>query len=676
MSKRMLIDAAYREETRVVILDSNQILNYDYETSSKQQLKGNIYLAKVTRVEASLQAAFVDYGQERHGFLPFSEIHPDYYQIPVSDRERVKEEVRKAQQNRRGRRRDDAADPKLAEGNGNLVEGEEPNGNVFPVIEDIDGNRLSEEEARNRKEAMDDADDFIDEDGILAEHQDSPALKKYKIQEVIKRNQVILVQVIKEERGNKGAALTSYISLAGRYCVVMPNSDRQGGISRRIMDGDTRRNLRKVIDELDVPEGMSVIVRTAGSGKNDAEIKRDYEYLSRLWNTIREHTLTSKAPCFIHAEGDLLKRCVRDNYDSSIDEILVQGDEAYSSAKQFVKLLIPNHVNKVKHYKHKTPLFSKYKIEEQLAGLYRPVAQLKSGGYIVMNPTEALTSIDVNSGRATSERNIEETALKTNIEAAVEVARQIRLRDISGLIVVDFIDMAETRHRIQVERALRDAMQLDRAKIQMGRISASFGLLEMSRQRMRPSLAELNTIECPQCQGAGMVRSAEPIAVMILRAIANALSFDSHCGELNVFVNSAQLVYILNEKRRQIAELEESYDVDIFFHYDVQLATDDYRIEKTRRSGKKEASAKSNVEKVELEDVEVGESTEDAPTEGEEKQRHPRRKRTNQRRSDGRRSGNRRRRGGRPSQGQEAPSEGGEDKSLLKGIWRKIMESS
>lgn len=682
-TRRMLIDAAYREETRVVIHEGNQVLDFDYEIDSKQQLKGNIYLAKVTRVEPSLQAAFVDYGPDRHGFLPFSEIHPDYFQIPISDRERIKKEMlakHAAESDADIVPIEDPVQAEVIDGNvdveavGNIDD--VVNGNLVDDIKDIDGNRMDGPEVPQAQAGK----------SSQSSEEASGELKKYKIQEVIKRNQVILIQVIKEERGNKGAALTTFLSLAGRYCVLMPNSDRQGGISRRIMDGDSRRNLRKIIDDLKVPEGMSVIVRTAGSGKNESEIKRDYEYLTRLWNSIRNHTLTSKAPSFIHAEGDLLKRCIRDNYDNSIDEVLVQGEAAYKSAKQFVKLLIPSHLGRIKQYKHKTPIFSKYKVEEQLDDLYQPIVHLKSGGYIVMNPTEALTSIDVNSGKATSEKNIEETALKTNIEAAVEVARQIRLREISGLIVIDFIDMDETRHRIQVERTLREAMQHDRAKIQMGRISASFGLLEMSRQRLRPSVAELNALPCPQCEGAGIIRAPEPIAVMVLRGIENALHSDNQCGEVNVTMNSSQLVYILNYKRRQIAELEQRYDVDIYFHYDLKLLPAEFTVDKVKRSAKKKSfAAKSNVEEVELEDIASEESEEPAPlmpeADLENDQQPPQEGRERRRRRNNRRDGHHRRRRNRNGRGYkqeqgEAVSAPQEDKSLLKGIWRKIMESS
>ncbi|HEC91242.1 MAG TPA: Rne/Rng family ribonuclease, partial [Alphaproteobacteria bacterium] len=463
-SKKMLIDASHPEETRVVVLTGNRLEDFDVEVESRKQLKGNIYLAKVMRVEPSLQAAFVDYGGNRHGFLAFSEIHPDYYQIPIADREALVAEQKaaeKAEGEKNGDHDDDAA----------AKEGEISAADSDPSkdVETIGG---------------DEQEDFEVSRARLIRS------RRYKIQEVIKRRQILLIQVVKEERGTKGAALTTYISLAGRYCVLMPNTARGGGISRKISNGSDRKRLKAILKGLELPEGMAVIVRTAGINRSKAEVKRDYEYLIRLWNTIREDTLESTAPALIHEEGNLIKRSIRDLYNNDIEEVIVVGDEGYRMAKDFMKLLIPSHAKKVQPYKETDQSIMRYyKVEAQLNAIHSPQVQLKSGGYIVINPTEALVSIDVNSGRSTRERNIEETALKTNLEASDETARQLRLRDLAGLIVIDYIDMEASRNNAKVERRLKEAMHNDRARIQLGRISP-FGLLELSRQRMRPSLLE------------------------------------------------------------------------------------------------------------------------------------------------------------------------------------------
>lgn len=598
MPKMILIDAVYPDETRVVICNNKRIEEFDYETAVKKQLKGNIYLAKITRVEPSLQAAFVDYGGDKHGFLPFSEIHPDYYHLPLSDRDESQT---------------------LSE-NGNSLEN--IGLNIKPIaLPDLSADDNEEEqpsielqpsEEENADTPASDVDDteqdgeeidVISDDEVLldeapdATQKQSSLYRQYKIQEVIKRNQIILVQVIKEERGNKGASLTSYISLAGRYCVLMPNSERQGGISKRIAATDDRKRLKSIIENLQLPDGTSVIVRTAGQGRSKAEIKRDYDYLVRLWNSIREHTLSSKAPAFIHAEGDLLKRSIRDMYDVDTNEILIQGDKAYRSAKDFMKMIMPSHVAKVKQYKSKIPLFSRYQVDEQLSSLYSPIAGLESGGYIVINPTEALISIDVNSGRSTAERNIEETAFKTNLEAAEEIARQLRLRDLSGLVVIDFIDMSEQRHRRAVERTLKEALESDRAKIQLGRISL-FGLLEMSRQRLRSSFAEANMITCLHCNGRGLIRASESTAVMVLRAIESEI-YKGDYEAINIYAAADAVMYILNTKRKELAAIEARYDVQVLFHHDPHANADSFSTEKTKRINAPKTEAASSVLSVE-----------------------------------------------------------------------------
>ena len=518
MTRRMLIDATHPEETRVTVITGNRLEEFDYETTTKQRIKGNIYLAKVTRVEPSLQAAFVEYGGNRHGFLAFSEIHPDYYRIPVSDREDLVE-------NGDGEEDEDAES------------GEEGSEDIeaMGVGEGVD--EAVEEAARRR-----------------------PHLKRqYKIQEVIKRRQVMLVQVVKEERGTKGAALTTYLSLAGRYCVVMPNTSRGGGVSRKIANVQDRKRLKTILSDLSVPEGMAVILRTAGVERSKAEIKRDFDYITHLWDEIRERTLESTAPSLIHEEGNLIKRAIRDVYTKTIDEVLVGGDEGYRIAKDFMKALIPSHAKKVQPYRDEQgiPLFHRYQIEQQLAQIHEPIVQLKSGGSIVIHQTEALVAIDVNSGKATRERHIEETALKTNLEAAEEVARQLRLRDLAGLIVIDFIDMDEARNDHAVERRLKDALQRDRARIQAGRISA-FGLLEMSRQRLRPSLIETMSQSCPACGGVGYIVSTESAALMVTRAIEEE-GLRKRAAEITVKLPGPVALYVLNHKRAILTDMEARY---------------------------------------------------------------------------------------------------------------------
>ncbi len=782
MVKRMLIDATHPEETRVVVVNGTKLEEFDFETSTKKQLKGNIYLAKVIRIEPSLQAAFVDYGGNRHGFLAFSEIHPDYYQIPVADREALlAEQERRARQseeqqesgggrrwrNRRNERNrrpeaDQAADQANAAGAGDdsetaLAETEghdlvaEPGDSGFdgsqvvptpdeailandaqnewrdedrdaapadassehrhdelaeadrtdetarrhaearidwPVRRDADADGARHDEDRDHDQApaaetvemhempperddrgagfaeavehhedgSDERRDYRDEphdqhshdhdhddhhhdhelhDGMTAQEarsfdepvdgageigddrgtseaadlavglageeareetnvetvggedlgeeerpRRSQSLRNYKIQEVIKRRQILLVQVVKEERGNKGAALTTYLSLAGRYCVLMPNAGRGGGISRKISNPADRKRMKEMLSELEVPSGMGVILRTAGLERSKAEIKRDYDYLMRLWDTIREVTLKSTAPALIYEEGNLIKRSIRDLYNKDIEDIAIEGDDGYRAAKDFMRQLMPSHAKKVQLYNDQTPLFHRYQVETQLDAMHSPVVQLRSGGYIVINPTEALVAIDVNSGRSTKERNIEETALRTNVEAAEEIARQLRLRDLAGLIVIDFIDMEDQRHQQQVERRLKEAMRSDRARIQIGRISA-FGLLELSRQRLRPSLLEISTEICPHCEGTGRVRSTESTVLHVLRGIEEE-GIRRRAAEIRVAVPTAVALYLLNQKRGALSEIEQRYGLRVFVDGDESLIPPHYKLERIR----------------------------------------------------------------------------------------------
>ena len=486
MTMRMLIDARHQEETRVAVLKGNRIEEFDFESAEHKQLKGNIYLAKVTRVEPSLQAAFVDYGGNRHGFLAFSEIHPDYYQIPREDREALlREEAEHAEEEARLRAAEDDGDHQ-----GSIVEVDDE-----PMSAEID----DEAEPAPPEEAESASEESAAE---TLRRKRQNLRRRYKIQDVIRRRQVLLVQVVKEERGNKGAALTTYLSLAGRYCVLMPNTSHGGGISRKISNGPDRKRLKQIMADLNLPGSMGLIVRTAGLSRTKTEIKRDFDYLARLWDEIREKTLKSSAPALVYQDSDLIKRAIRDIYNRDIDEVIVEGDEGYRDARHFMKLLMPSHVRRVKQYADPVPLFQRYGVEDELSAMYQPLVQLKSGGYIVINPTEALVSIDINSGRSTREHNIEQTAYATNIEAAHEIARQLRLRDMAGLVVIDFIDMESNGHIRKVEKAMKDALKNDRARIQVGRIS-SFGLMEMSRQRLRTGVLEASTRPCPHCEGPG-----------------------------------------------------------------------------------------------------------------------------------------------------------------------------
>jgi ribonuclease E len=535
MTRRILIDAAHEEETRVVVMDGNRVVDYDAEIANKRPLKGNIYLAKVTRVEPSLQAAFVEYGGNRHGFLAFNEIHPDYYKIPIEDREKLVAEDAEAQSSEEGE-------------NGEAVE-------------IVGGDEL--EMLERRRVSMQ---------------------RRYKIQEVVKRRQILLVQVVKEERGTKGAALTTYLSLPGRYCVLMPNTVRGGGISRKITDNRDRKRLKGVIDGLGIAEGMAVILRTAGSERSKVEIKRDYDYSMRLWNEIRELTLASTAPTLIYEEGNLIKRTIRDLYAKEIEEILVDGEAGYKVAKEFMKALIPSHAKKVKKFNiDGEPLFQKYGAETLLESIHTPTVQLRSGGYIVIHQTEALVAIDVNSGRATRERHIEETALKTNSEAADEIAYQLRLRDLAGLIVIDFIDMEENRNNSSVERRFKDGLRNDRARIQIGRISP-FGLLEMSRQRLRSSLSEITGDPCPHCDGTGFMQSTDWMALQVMRAIEDEAT-RQNATQIELKVSSEVALYLLNQKRQNLSELEERNNLRVIVRTNGENRGGTWEIEVLERSG-------------------------------------------------------------------------------------------
>jgi ribonuclease E len=626
----MLIDATHAEETRVAVIAGNKLDEYDYENITRKQLKGNIYLVKVTRVEPSLQAAFVDFGGNRHGFLPFPEVHPDYYRIPIADREALLAEERAiaAAQAAREEAEDEAAiaagktdvdvaDDRDVDDAGaamDVAHIEDVEGTDAPVIETVGGGLEQQEEGdvtddaaalvaetpavvyapadetsnpgSNAEAEIDDEAD-LDSDGGEetggGAHRFRSALKRrYKIQEVIKRNQIMLIQIGKEERGNKGAAVTSYISLPGRYCVLMPNSPRGGGVSRKVANLKDRQRLKKILHDLNIPEGMSVILRTAGVARSLEEIRRDLDYLLRLWDQIRELTLKSTAPALIYEEGNLIKRAIRDLYRRDISEVHVAGEEAFKTARDFMNTLMPSHVDRIHFYNDTSiPLFSRHMVERQIDEIHNPTVHLKSGGYIVINPTEALVSIDVNSGRATKGRHIEETALKTNLEAADEIARQLRLRDQGGLIVIDFIDMEDRKGNRIVERRLRDAMASDRARIQLGRISP-FGLLELSRQRLHPSLVESNFETCAHCEGRGIVRTVETAAVMILRAIEEE-AIKSRSGEIKVHVPTEVAIYILNNKRVMIAEIERRHGQRIYVHADDDLIKPQFKIESLRQ---------------------------------------------------------------------------------------------
>ncbi|WP_421991563.1 Rne/Rng family ribonuclease [Qipengyuania sp.] len=601
MATRMLIDARHQEETRVAVLKGNRIEEFDFESADHKQIKGNIYLAKVTRVEPSLQAAFVDFGGNRHGFLAFSEIHPDYYQIPKEDREALlaaeaeaaEEEARlRDEEEQRGEMpgeeydAEDESSEALAE---DLAEDglEEVDTSDKDDVATIEEGHLDKDDDDDSDEESDDDESENDDEGedkpkgrgrrgrgrrqgkgrARAKEVDEARAKRmalrrrYKIQDVIQRRQVLLVQVVKEERGNKGAALTTYLSLAGRYTVLMPNSSHGGGISRKISSASDRKRLKQVVNDLNLPRTMGLIVRTAGLSRTKTEIKRDFDYLARLWDEIRERTLSSSAPALIHSDSDLIKRAIRDIYNRDITEVVVEGEDGYKSAKQFMKLLMPSHARRVKQYSDPVPLFQRYGAEDQLKAMYDPMVQLKSGGYLVINPTEALVSIDINSGRSTKEHNIEQTALHTNLEAAREIARQLRLRDMAGLVVIDFIDQEHHSNTRKVEKAMKEALKNDRARIQVGRIS-SFGLMEMSRQRLRTGVLEATTRDCPHCDGTGLVRTASSAGLSALRLIEDEAA-KGKGSTIRLAASTEAAVYLLNEKRADLMEIEQRYNVTV-----------------------------------------------------------------------------------------------------------------
>ncbi len=570
MTMRMLIDARHREETRVAVVKGNRIEEFDFESAERKQLKGNIYLAKVTRVEPSLQAAFVDYGGNRHGFLAFSEIHPDYYQIPKEDREALlREEAEHAAQEAALREADGDEDDDHHDHHDHDHDHDDHEDGVEMFDRPHDDEEAAEGEdapqgGRRRRGRGSNG----DEAEALRQRRMN-LRRRYKIQDVIRRRQVLLVQVVKEERGNKGAALTTYLSLAGRYCVLMPNTAHGGGISRKINSAADRKRLKGIMADLKLPASMGCIVRTAGLQRTKTEIKRDFDYLARLWDEIREKTLTSSAPALVYGDSDLMKRAIRDIYNRDIDEVIVEGEDGYRQAKDFMKLLMPSHARKVKQYADAVPLFQRAGVEEQLSAMYHPVVQLKSGGYLVINPTEALVSIDINSGRSTREHNIEQTATATNLEAAQEIARQLRLRDMAGLVVIDFIDMDHSSNVRKVEKAMKEALKNDRARIQVGRISA-FGLMEMSRQRLRTGVLEASTRTCPHCEGTGLVRTASSAGLSALRMIEDEAA-RGRGSEILLRASQEAAFYVLNKKRGELAEIEDRYGVLVEVEADGEL---------------------------------------------------------------------------------------------------------
>lgn len=698
MAKKMLIDATHAEETRVVVADGNKVEEFDFESENKRQLAGNIYLAKVTRVEPSLQAAFVDYGGNRHGFLAYSEIHPDYYQIPVADREALiaeelayaeamaaeeEERPKKSRSRSRSRSRSKAAKTNSDDAVAS-TEGEENGLAVIDLDEDevdvsekvaaspmetvgetpvetplsgddedssSDGEPSDDDEVTeaDADTSQDDADSDVEtDDDIESVAQEDvgeeisqprkPRPKRYKIQEVIKVRQILLVQVVKEERGNKGAALTTYLSLAGRYCVLMPNTARGGGISRKITNAADRKKLKEIAAEIDVPRGAGLIVRTAGAKRTKTEIKRDYEYLQRQWEQIRELTLKSIAPAPIYEEGDLIKRSIRDLYNRDIDEVLIEGEAGYRAAKDFMKMIMPSHAKNVKHYNDPMPLFARYQVESYLSGMFNPTVQLPSGGYIVIGITEALVAVDVNSGRATKEGSIEQTALKTNLEAAEEVARQMRLRDLAGLIVIDFIDMEERRNNSAVEKRLKEKLKTDRARIQVGRISG-FGLLEMSRQRLRPGMLEATTQPCPSCHGTGLIRSDDSLALTILRQLEEE-GTRRRSKEVLLKAPVNVINYLINSKREHIAGIESRYGLSVRMEADPHKVSPDFEMEKFKtatRSVQAPAAGVVSMDSVDLSDIDADEAeAEDQVSDTEEESEDQPKKKRRRRRRGGR----------------------------------------
>jgi len=562
-NKSILIDAAHREETRVAVLEDGILQDFDREAVAIKQIKGNIYLSRVTRVEPSLQAAFVDYGSDRHGFLPFADIHPDYYQISEAERQKLRD--LNSNQTARQDEEESNAPQSSSRQNGNSSES---------AVQDDDAESI-----------VTGAYSVEDETGNYRGNIHS-IYKRYQIQDVIKPGQLILVQCSKEERGNKGASMTTYISIAGKYCVLMANTPNKGGVSKKVDNFRDRKILKSILNELNVPSDRSVIIRTAGVGKKPEEIKRDCDYLARLWDSIKEASTSSKAPAFIHAEDDVIKRCIRDVYNEQVGEVIVEGLEAFETVMNFVKLTMPHSAHNVKLHDERVPIFNKFRVEQQISALYEKQIHLPSGGSIVIDHTEALVAIDVNSGRATKESGVEETAFSTNIEAVKEIAKQLRLRDLAGLVVIDFIDMYDQKHRRNVERALRDELQNDRARIQLGRISV-FGLLEMSRQRLGASFFETITEPCKHCSGTGYVRSVEILAVSILRAIRHSCA-DKQAGVIYIYTNPETIAYMMNFKKAEIVSTEKNYDVHIFMHPSDDVGNHGFTIKKRKSLSEEE----------------------------------------------------------------------------------------
>jgi ribonuclease E len=654
MSTRMLIDARHPEETRVAVVTGNRIEEFDFESAEHKQLKGNIYLAKVTRVEPSLQAAFIDYGGNRHGFLAFSEIHPDYYQIPKADREALlREEAEHAAEEERLRAgEDDEFDDDHSDD-----EPVETDGDEETAVEPAEENGAEEAGTGSNRSPVDES----AADELRRKRQN--LRRRYKIQDVIQRRQVLLVQVVKEERGNKGAALTTYLSLAGRYCVLMPNTSHGGGISRKISNGADRKRLKSIMSDLNLPKTMGLIVRTAGLSRTKTEIKRDFDYLARLWDEIRERTMESSAPALIYRDSDLIKRAIRDLYHRDISDVIVEGEDGYKAARGFMKLLMPSHVRRVQLHSEATPLFQRHGVEDQLSAMYQPVVQLKSGGYLVINPTEALVSIDINSGRSTREHNIEQTAFATNLEAANEIARQLRLRDMAGLVVIDFIDMEQNSHVRKVERAMKEALKNDRARIQVGRIS-SFGLMEMSRQRLRTGVLEASTKPCAHCEGTGLMRTASSAGLSALRIIEDEAA-RGRGEKILLRAGREAAVYVLNRKRAELAEIEARYGVSIEVAIDESLEGARMSVES---SGPRPVAQPRRPERTPIEeDLDEIEALLDEESEEEDEQEDEQEEEQEGRgseRSDDDRPGRRRRRRRRGGRGRnrredgEAPAEG------------------
>ncbi|MEP7241524.1 MAG: ribonuclease E/G [Devosia sp.] len=684
-TKRMLVDGTHPEETRIVVTNGNRLEEFDFESQSRRQLRGNIYLAKVTRVEPSLQAAFVEYGGNRHGFLAFSEIHPDYYQIPVADREALMREEEEAERDEHGDDEPEERAPRRNAASKSAPSVSEPaddgaEADETEQTDDAPTEASAGDDPQSTATDDDDADAGADHGHIeeaptsnepvesvggggagdvmeesRERRQRAPRRHAYKIQEVIKRRQVMLVQVVKEERGNKGAALTSYLSLAGRYSVLMPNTARGGGISRKITNAADRKRLKDIVGDLEVPPGQGIILRTAGASRTKAEVKRDFEYLQRLWENVRTLTLQSTAPCLVYEEGSLIKRTIRDLYSKEIDELHIAGDDAYREAKDFMRMIMPSHAKNVVLYKDDQPLFSKFAVEGQLDQMFSPQVTLPSGGYLVINPTEALVSIDVNSGRSTKEHNIEDTALQTNLEAADEVARQLRLRDLAGLIVIDFIDMVENRSNRAVERRLKEALKNDRARIQVGRIS-HFGLMEMSRQRIRFGVVESSTHKCPTCNGTGLIRSVESVALMVMRNVEDHV-VKKPGQSINVRVPVDVALYILNSKRNTLSNLEAKYGLSINLVADDHVGPVHYVIERGEPrllAGGEVAPQHVRVDSAVIEDADEVDEPEDEETESE-----PQEARAPDESGDRQGKRRRRRRGGRDraERGERPPSQ-------------------